>query len=573
MCSLATAHLKSSYIPTLSSCMLNSQLRIHGGEDTRDEGVMHLPCLSTFLSFILIAVHLVSFLLTKLFTLLLERSATNRELRLFPSNNLEDEIKLKTEDNYSVREESPPCILRREGGLLFLSKESAVDEGLFIRDECYSNLQHLDEISDKESSFHSPLSVLICHEKDTDLVGDSSHSIKFKDDRDDAEEEEEEEIVIVDEPQCKRRIFELEEDSKIRMEGGPNSSKSSMEVEWRNSTVSRDSDLECLFSSSSSRRSSSNWETDSIFRKYDQEMMFFDRISEQKLAETESFRNILFQPRSISQRIVHKITTQKKMMKKIKEEGRNPYHDLENAYVAQICLAWEALNWNYCNFKQRMNTNSQRSYCTAWIAQQFQQFQILLNRFIENEPCERGRRPELFARMRICYPKLLQVPELQYSEAEEGGVDMVSSKEFFTILEDAIRTFLRFLSADKNNPCQMLKAIVRRKSRSMDSDHLHLLKKANKKKKMRLKDLLKGRRCLKGKWPSLKDEDEDEDEDEMVILMALIDMKIVSRTLRMAEIRQEQLHWCEEKMIKVRVWDGTIERDSSPLFPTSLSPN
>lgn len=75
---------------------------------------------------------------------------------------------------------------------------------------------------------------------------------------------------------------------------------------------------------------------------------------------------------------------------------------------------------------------------------------------------------------------------------------------------------------------------------------------------------------MKGKWPSLEEEEE---EDEMVILMALIDMKIVSRTLRMAEIRQEQLHWCEEKMIKVRVWDGTIRRDSSPLFPTLLSPN
>lgn len=121
----------------------------------------------------------------------------------------------------------------------------------------------------------------------------------------------------------------------------------------------------------------------------------------------------MFQPRSISQRIVHKITTQKKMLKKIKEEGRNPYHDLENAYVAQICLTWEALNWNYCNFKQRINNNSERSFCTAWIAQQFQQFQIFLHRFIENETCERGRRPELFARMRICYPKLLQVPELQ----------------------------------------------------------------------------------------------------------------------------------------------------------------
>jgi len=114
-------------------------------------------------------------------------------------------------------------------------------------------------------------------------------------------------------------------------------------------------------------------------------------------------------PRSISDRIVHKFSTIKKKPSDIRQ---NPYHELEGAYVAQICLTWEALNWNYKNFERKRA--SQRDFdpgCPAHIAQQFQQFQVLLQRYVENEPYEQGRRPEVYARMRLLAPKLLLVPE------------------------------------------------------------------------------------------------------------------------------------------------------------------
>lgn len=56
------------------------------------------------------------------------------------------------------------------------------------------------------------------------------------------------------------------------------------------------------------------------------------------------------------------------------------------------------------------------------------------------------------------------------------------------------------------------------------------------------------------------------EEEEMEILMSLIDLKLVSRVLRMSEVNEEQLHWCEEKMNKVRLSDRKLQRDSSPLF-------
>lgn len=54
---------------------------------------------------------------------------------------------------------------------------------------------------------------------------------------------------------------------------------------WRSSTIFRDSETEYPFSSSS-RRSSSLWESYTMFRKYDEEMLFFDKITAQKLHET-----------------------------------------------------------------------------------------------------------------------------------------------------------------------------------------------------------------------------------------------------------------------------------------------
>ena len=76
---------------------------------------------------------------------------------------------------------------------------------------------------------------------------------------------------------------------------------------------------------------------------------------------------------------------------------------------------------------------------------------------------------------------------------------------------------------------------------------------------MKVKDLRHPRVCLMRKRKLKVNE-------EMEILMGLIDLKVVSRVLRMNDIVEEQTHWCEEKMSKVRVVEGKLQRDSSPLF-------
>lgn len=78
-------------------------------------------------------------------------------------------------------------------------------------------------------------------------------------------------------------------------------------------------------------------------------------------------------------------------------------------------------------------------------------------------------------------------------------------------------------------------------------------------KKSRLKDLTRPRRCLKR--TRLREEEE------LSILLGLIDLKVVARVLRMPEITDQQLHWCEEKMNRVRIdLEGKMQRDPTPLF-------
>ncbi|KAK2984968.1 hypothetical protein RJ640_003702 [Escallonia rubra] len=337
-------------------------------------------------------------------------------------------------------------------------------------------------------------------------------------------------------------------------------STSKSSSEWRSSINYRDSGTEDPFSSSS-RRSCPKWESYTVFQKYDEEMLFLDRISAQKLSETESLRSIQACPRSISERIVHKIATRNK--RSSTSIRQNPYHELEAAYVAQICLTWEALNWNFTFFHRLRDSRRESDPgCPAYIAQQFQQFQVLLQRYVENEPYERGRRPEIYARMRSLAPKLLQVPEYRDSadeKKEEDCSSRISSESFLLIMEEAIRTFMNFLKADIANHCQILTSFFRRNRRGLvDPTVLLLLKKVNKKKKVKLTDLRR-RKCFRKRLRLTEEE-------EMDILMALIDLKVVSRVLRMADLSEEQVHWCEDKMSKVKVSDGKLRRESSPLF-------
>ncbi|KAL2935321.1 Canalicular multispecific organic anion transporter 1 [Bienertia sinuspersici] len=342
-----------------------------------------------------------------------------------------------------------------------------------------------------------------------------------------------EKFLIFDPPksEVKKLLQDMEKESEeiIFEDTYTVGSTSKSSSDWRSSM--RDSAITDDPFSSSSRRSCPKWESYAVYQKYDEEMMFLDRI--------KSLRSFQVEPRSISQRIVHKIANNKK--KNLEDEiynnkkKNNPYNELEVAYVAQICLAWEALNWNYATFKRKQASKTEF---------------VLLQRYVETEPYERGKRPEIYARMRN-----------YEGEDNEDAKERIATESFLKLLEDGIQTFMNFLKADRESHCQIIKAALfkARPRGTIDPNIIKVVKKYNKKKKLKLKELRQSNRvCLKRrKLPR---------EEDMEILMGLIDLEVVSRVLRMVDLTPEQLHWCEAKMGKLQFLDGKLLRDSSPLF-------
>lgn len=118
----------------------------------------------------------------------------------------------------------------------------------------------------------------------------------------------------------------------------------------------------------------------------------------------------------------------------LQQPENDPYLDIEMAYVGQICLTWEALHCQYSHTSQKISWQPENPTCYNHSAQEFQQFQVLLQRFIENEPFEQGPRAEIYARTRKALPKLLQVPNIRgkfsVNQLHSIGLSWISLKLF-----------------------------------------------------------------------------------------------------------------------------------------------
>ncbi|RRT46140.1 hypothetical protein B296_00022638 [Ensete ventricosum] len=80
-------------------------------------------------------------------------------------------------------------------------------------------------------------------------------------------------------------------------------------------------------------------------------------------------------------------------------------------------------------------------------------------------------------------------------------------------------------------------------------------------KEIKVKELFKKKKGWKKKtWPATLGEVE--------LLFAIIDIKVISRVLRMQRLTKEQLLWCEEKMSKLDLSENKLHRVGTPLlFP------
>ncbi|KAF8392798.1 hypothetical protein HHK36_021035 [Tetracentron sinense] len=277
--------------------------------------------------------------------------------------------------------------------------------------------------------------------------------------------------------EVKQRLKELKRNSFLVLipeeETYPEEEGEMSSSEWRDSEV-EDHHSWCGF--------------DTVYDKYYERMLFFDKMISQLLHEAGIYFFLIFthldcftqlthgnskfyyitafqipsnpSPRSASKKLVSTLGCFS--LKKPEEpedasqhlqQEEDAYQDFEIAYVGQICLTWEALHCQYTQLSQIISSQPENPICYSHAAQQFQQFQVLLQRFIENEPFEQGVRVEIYARTRNALPKLLQVPNIQGSdpkekEEEESGLPVLAS-DLIRLIEGSILAFHLFLKMDK----------------------------------------------------------------------------------------------------------------------------
>uniref|UniRef100_A0A1J3JWM2 Ribosomal protein L34Ae n=1 Tax=Noccaea caerulescens TaxID=107243 RepID=A0A1J3JWM2_NOCCA len=258
--------------------------------------------------------------------------------------------------------------------------------------------------------------------------------------------------------------------------------------------------------------------------------------------------------------------------------------ELENVYVGHMCLSWEILHWQYQKAIQLHESDVYGSRRYNEVAGEFQQFQVLLQRFLENEPFEEPR-VQHYIKKRCVLRNLLQVPVIR----EDGNKDKrkgrrrdcdenddkgaIKSDQLVEIMEETIRLFWRFVRCDK-----LTSSIHDQKSRTKsqiepdheeDSEDLEMFAEVKlqvQNKEKRLKHVLKSERCIIRRFH--KQKEEDSTEDQVLHFFSQVDMKLVTRVLNMSKLTKDHLVWCHNKLNKISFVNRRLLLDPSfCLFP------
>ncbi|XP_076946416.1 uncharacterized protein LOC143617897 [Bidens hawaiensis] len=124
-------------------------------------------------------------------------------------------------------------------------------------------------------------------------------------------------------------------------------------------------------------------EKDSFYQVYAERMKWFDLLNQERTCGLNEFL-----------RNKHYMYDEKRIVKSLES-------DFEMVYVAQSCLSWEALYYQYRKLESMIasycagTTCTSPSYgalCSSTLVSKFQRFKILLERFMEDERSEKGKR-------------------------------------------------------------------------------------------------------------------------------------------------------------------------------------
>ncbi|XWS30253.1 hypothetical protein CRYUN_Cryun24cG0100600 [Craigia yunnanensis] len=313
-------------------------------------------------------------------------------------------------------------------------------------------------------------------------------------------------------------------------------------------------------------------ESEEFYKNYSERMGWFDVLNYERTCGISSILNKeVGIPRSLESIkaedfSIPYISWSKMDKKKLLRSLKN---DFELIYVAQSCLTWEALHHQYRKVKFLIFSNSLFS---DNVAGDFQNFQVLLERFLEEERYYyQGKRAWNYVQARFASKSLLQVPKVtRFFEEEKEGINgkTVHAKDVLKAIEKCIQAFGKFVTTDRKNPWWKFKSSLWTFPPVEDPRDLELLADLTgrlQKKELWLKDLQGKQRCWFNKTVNPPEESQKE-----AILFTMIEMKLVSRVLQMSILSSSQLKWCQEKLNNIEFKRGRLFRTATgPLFPSS----
>lgn len=250
------------------------------------------------------------------------------------------------------------------------------------------------------------------------------------------------------------------------------------------------------------------------------------------------------------------------------------HRNLELVYVGHACLSWEILHWQYRKAMEMVEDEEGEGNTSSYnhVAGEFQQFRVLLDRFVENEPFQ-GPRVQTYAQNRCDIRSILQVPVIKEDSLKDRKDSTVwedyevSAAMLTQVIDESMRVFWEFLEADKDEANVILKGIQSTNHVDLqdpsDSEFLMEIKAILQKKEKRLKDLLRSGNCLVKKFQKHQ-----ESRLSGALLFAQVELKLVSRVMNMSRLTTDQLVWCQKKLNKVSIVNRKIQLEPSfLLFP------
>ncbi|XP_022741609.1 uncharacterized protein LOC111293123 [Durio zibethinus] len=250
--------------------------------------------------------------------------------------------------------------------------------------------------------------------------------------------------------------------------------------------------------------------------------------------------------------------------------------DLEMVYVGQLCLSWEILHWQYEKAIEIWESDPYGLRRYNEVAGEFQQFQVLMQRFIENEPFD-GPRVQNYVKNRCVLRNLLQVPVIREDSMKDKRKarrrrreddDAITSDMLVEIMEESIRIFWRFVRADKDANIVIQKTRKGTQVEPLEPADLELLAEVQtslQKKDRKLKEIVRSGNCLLRKF---KKNLQGENSDPVLYFFSQVDLKLVARVLNTSKVTKDQLFWCHNKLSKINFFNRKINvAPSFLLFP------